>query len=238
MESALTSHDSSKSNKKPSDGRGISDYLELECREKRVLQSCGARNFVFKEKKLANLMNVVAIGSGTVVKSYLIRVLSTIWLLAQRFAGPEVQTVPFGILYSETLRVFPRSDSRRRCIECRAVSYFIYSSNTLYSFICSLTNNLWFIIFLAKHQYKLFQMVSTPHKHTIWSKKKRGDSSETETESHLFVSILHKDIGRLKIHCSRTGKNLTPQLLYEADRWMVLASNCFMFTIADTCFYH
>jgi hypothetical protein len=60
------------------DGRGISDYLELECREKRVLQSCGARNFVFKEKKLANLMNVVAIGSGTVVKSYLIRVLSTI----------------------------------------------------------------------------------------------------------------------------------------------------------------
>jgi hypothetical protein len=78
MESALTSHDSSKSNKKPSDGRGISDYLELECREKRVLQSCGARNFVFKEKKLANLMNVVAIGSGTVVKSYLIRVLSTI----------------------------------------------------------------------------------------------------------------------------------------------------------------
>jgi hypothetical protein len=27
MESALTSHGSSKSNKKPSDGRGISDYL-------------------------------------------------------------------------------------------------------------------------------------------------------------------------------------------------------------------
>jgi hypothetical protein len=42
-------------------------------------------------------------------------------------------------------------------------------------------------MFLAKHQYKLFQMVSTPHKHTIWSKKKGGTGPAKRCASSHIV---------------------------------------------------
>lgn len=146
-------------------------YLEFLHFLNDLLQSCGARNFDFKGKKISKpnecCHNWVWI--ETVVKSCLIRVLSTRYnclhnVLPDRKCRRCLSEYCIRKPSEYFLDLIVGGCHRRRQNAEQFVILFIPVMH--YDFICCLTNNLWFIIFLAKHQYKLFQMVSTPHKHT------------------------------------------------------------------------